>query len=237
MSASRVICFDIGGVLVRICRSWVEACETAGVPVYEPEWLAGREAVAARSLVMQAYQNGAFSTDEYYQRMRGVLSERYTLDEIARIHDAWLLDEYVGVVELVTRLGELPGVTTACLSNTNQRHWDALAPSEGLPRFPAVMALRQRFASHLMRSSKPDAQIFLDFQQQLGADASQILFFDDLEANVLAARSQGWQAETIDPHGDTCQQLQGHLLAHGVDLSTVHDGGGSSDRSRRSGSR
>jgi FMN phosphatase YigB (HAD superfamily) len=186
--------------------------------VHEPEWLTGEAAVTARSAVMQAYQNGEFSTGEYFQRMRGALSERYTLDEIARIHDAWLLDEYAGVVELVTELGELPGVTTACLSNTNERHWDALAPSAGLPRFPAVMALRQRFASHLMRSSKPDAEIFIEFQQQLAAEASEILFFDDLEANVLAARRQGWRAETIDPHGDTCQQLQVHLVAQGLQL-------------------
>lgn len=223
---------------MRICRSWAEACEQAGVPLHEPEWLAGEAAVAARSVVMHAYQNGAFSTDEYYERMRGALSERYTLDEIARIHDAWLLDEYAGVVELVTELGALPGVTTTCLSNTNQRHWDALAPSAGLPRFPAVMALRQRFASHLMRSSKPDAKIFAEFQQQLGSDASEILFFDDLEANVLAARGQGWRAETIDPHGDTCQQLRAHLRVHELELAdTAQDGGGSSDRSRRSGSR
>src|SRR5688572_4091602 len=153
MLAPRVICFDIGGVLVRICRSWSEACESAGVLMQTEAWLASEEAVAARSVVMQAYQNGALSTDEYYQRMQGALGDRYTLDEIARIHDAWLLDEYVGVVELVTQLGELPTVTTACLSNTNQRHWDALAPNQGLTRFPAVMALRQRFASHLMRSS------------------------------------------------------------------------------------
>jgi len=188
--------------------------------VHEPGWLTSEAAVAARSVVMQAYQNGAFGTDEYYQRMRAALSERYTLDEIARIHDAWLLDEYLGVAELVTELGDLPGVTTACLSNTNQRHWDALAPSQGLARFPAVMALRQRFASHLMRSSKPDAQIFLDFQQQLAVDASEILFFDDLEANVLAARRQAWRSEAIDPHGDTCQQMRAQIVAHGLELAT-----------------
>lgn len=216
MSAPSVICFDIGGVLVRICRSWAEACEKAGVPVHAREWLTGEQAVAARSVVMRAYQNGELSTGAYYEGMLGALERHYTLDEIASIHDAWLLDEYSGISELVAELGQLPGITTACLSNTNERHWDVLAPAGGTARFPSVLALGQRFASHLMRASKPEAKIFLDFQRQLGVEPVDILFFDDGEPNVLAARGQGWRAETIDPLGDTCSQLRAHLRAHGV---------------------
>jgi len=219
MSAPRVIVFDIGGVLVRICRTWAEACETAGVPVHSPEWLAGEQAIAARSAVMSAYQNGELSTEAYYHGMLGALERRYTQDEIARIHDAWLLEEYSGVDELVTELTRLSGVTTACLSNTNERHWDVLAPVQGAPRYPSIMALGQRFASHLMRASKPDAKIFLDFQQHIRAEPNEILFFDDLEPNVRAARGQGWRAETIDPLGDTAVQLRAHLRAHGLPLA------------------
>jgi HAD superfamily hydrolase (TIGR01509 family) len=166
--------------------------------------------------VMSAYQNGDLSTDAYYENMLGALERHYTLDEIASIHDAWLLDEYAGVRELVSELVQLPGVMTACLSNTNERHWGVLAPLEGAARFPSVMALGQRFASHLMRASKPDAKIFLDFQREMRADPGDILFFDDGESNVLAARGQGWRAETIDPLGDTCRQLRAHLQAHGM---------------------
>lgn len=219
MLAPKVICFDIGGVLVRICRSWAEACEQAGVAVHAREWLAGERAVAARSLVMGAYQNGDLSTAAYYEAMRGALERHYTLDEIESIHDAWLLEEYAGVRELVSELGALPGVTTACLSNTNERHWNVLAPAQGPARFPSVMALGQRFASHLMRASKPDARIFLDFQRHIGAEPADILFFDDGAPNVLAARGQGWRAETIDPLGDTCRQLRAHLQAHGLRLN------------------
>ena len=219
MLAPRVICFDIGGVLVRICRSWAEACSAAGVPVHSPDWLVSEQAIAARSVVMRAYQNGELSTDRYYEQMQGALEQRYTLREIESIHDAWLLEEYTGVVALVSELSQLPGVTTACLSNTNQRHWDVLAPERGAPRFPSVMGLGRRYASHLMRTSKPEAKIFLDFQREVGAEAADILFFDDGEPNVLAARGQGWRAETIDPLGDTCSQLRAHLQAHGLPLS------------------
>ncbi|HEU5076784.1 MAG TPA: HAD-IA family hydrolase [Polyangiaceae bacterium] len=218
MSAPRVICFDIGGVLVRICRSWAEACEKAGVPVHAPEWFAGEAAIAARSVVVRAYENGELSTDAYYEAMLGALGRHYTLEEITKIHDAWLIDEYVGVVELVSELTQLPGVTTACLSNTNERHWNVLAPIGGGARFPSVMKLGQRFASHLLRASKPEPKIFVEFQRQIDAGPSEILFFDDAESNVLAARSQGWRAETIDPLGDTCRQLRAHLRAHGLAL-------------------
>lgn len=218
MRAPRVICFDIGGVLVRICRSWAEACEMAGVPVHGRDWLMSEQAIAARAVVMRAYQNGELSTEAYYQGMLGALEQRYTLDEIARIHDAWLLEEYAGIRELVAELAGVPGITTACLSNTNERHWDVLAPAGGTARFPVVMALGQRFASHLMRASKPEPRIFADFQRQIGADPADILFFDDGEANVMAARSQGWRAETVDPLGDPCGQLRSHLQHHGVAL-------------------
>lgn len=216
MPAPSVICFDIGGVLVRICRSWVEACEEAGVPVYAREWLTGEQAIAARSLVMRAYQNGELNTDAYYEGMLRALERHYTLDEIASIHDAWLLEEYSGIRELVAELGKLSGVTTACLSNTNERHWNVLAPAGGTARFPSVLALEHRFASHLMGASKPEPKIFLDFQRQIGAEPADILFFDDADANVLAARGQGWRAETIDPLGDTSSQLRAHLQAHGL---------------------
>lgn len=218
MPAPKVVCFDIGGVLVRICRSWAEACEKAGVAVRAREWLAGEHAIAARSEVMRAYQNGELSTAAYYEGMRGALEQHYTLDEIESIHDAWLLEEYVGVSELVQELAALPGVTTACLSNTNERHWDVLVPAQGDARFPSIMALGKRFASHLMRASKPDPRIFLEFQRYVGARPADILFFDDGEPNVLAARSQGWRAETVDPLGDTSSQLRNYLQAHGLSL-------------------
>lgn len=188
------------------------------MPVHDPDELSSPAAIDARRPVMMAYQAGELSTAEYYDGLRRALGGRYSLDEVARVHDAWLLEEYRGVADLVTRLSEMPGVQTACLSNTNERHWEVLAPVRGAGRFPSVTRLGRRFASHLMRVSKPDARIFQDFQAALEVKPDQILFFDDGEPNVEAARRAGWRAETIDPAEQTLEQLQAHLLRYGVDL-------------------
>ena len=44
----------------------------------------------------------------------------------------------------------------------------------------------------------------------------EILFFDDAEENVQAARAVGWRAERIDPAGDTARQIAEALAQHGV---------------------
>jgi putative hydrolase of the HAD superfamily len=43
--------------------------------------------------------------------------------------------------------------------------------------------------------AKPDAAYFAQVAEALGVPAGQILFFDDIEANVGAACEAGWQAE------------------------------------------
>ncbi len=43
-----------------------------------------------------------------------------------------------------------------------------------------------------------------------------MLFFDDAEENVRAARAVGWRAERIDPAGDTARQMTGALAEHDV---------------------
>ncbi len=32
----RLVCFDLGGVVIRICRTWAEGCAAAGLEVRDP---------------------------------------------------------------------------------------------------------------------------------------------------------------------------------------------------------
>ena len=63
---------------------------------------------------------------------------------------------------------------------------------------------------------KPDREIFKVFERTTGFAGSGIVFFDDIEENVLAARDAGWRAEHTDNTGDTAAQLREHLGWHGV---------------------
>ena len=176
--------------------------------------MSSEAALKARRSPVDAYQRGELSTAEYIARMAEATGGRYSADEVLRIHDAWLAEEYPGVFELVDLLNGTKTVTTACLSNTNERHWTALAGRAGA--FPSVLRLRRLFASHLVGVSKPDPGIYQHAERELGVAGHQILFFDDLASNVEAARRAGWLAERVDPEGSTAEQMKRHLEHHGV---------------------
>lgn len=202
---------------MRICRSFGEACERAGLPVRDPEWMHGAPALDERRALIRSYQSGGMGTEQYLRAMADATGGRYSVEEARQIHDAWLVEEYPGVLALVEALNAAPAITTACLSNTNERHWLALAADDSTA-YPSVARLAHRFASHLVRVSKPEPGIYRHAERELGAEASDILFFDDLSANVLAARSLGWRAEVVDPEDSPAEQMARYLERHGIAL-------------------
>ncbi len=214
----RLVCFDLGGVVVRICRTWGEACAAAGLPVHpvldRPGDLTLRRELSAR------HQSGAMESSEFFERLARITGDVYTPGEVALIHDAWLLHEYPGIDAVVDGLLAIPGVETGILSNTNEPHWARLMghtpPSR--PEFRTPARLRHRHASHLLRHAKPAPTIYAEFTRRTGyADRpGEILFFDDLEENIGAARAAGWRAERIDPDADPAAQIRRWLGAYGV---------------------
>jgi len=210
----RSVCFDLGGVIVRICHSFVEAATAAGLPHLEEPSLTEPDAIARRREVILAHQVGAMEFAEYCVAMSNAVGNSYSPEQVRRLHAAWLIEEYPGVLELVTDLRQTPELRVACLSNTNDGHWDQMHDNPGT--FRAFAQLELRLASHLLRLAKPDPAIYQAALAELGCAPGEVLFFDDLPENIAAAREAGWQAERIDPLGDTTAQIRRHLSAHGV---------------------
>ncbi len=210
----RCICFDIGGVLVRICRNWSEGCVAAGLEVRgrtaETDW-AGRRRGVARD-----FSEGRIDIPEFSRRLAAATDNLYSPAEVLKIHNAWLLNEYAGIHAIMDRLLETPNIETGILSNTNDLHWRRTESFDDLSTFPIMGRPRHRIASHIVQLMKPDAAIYRAFEKQSGFASRDILFFDDLEENIVAARAGGWKAEQIDHTGDTAAQITGHLIAHGV---------------------
>lgn len=216
MTTIRLVCFDWGGVILRICRSWAQGCEAAGLPVRGESgasvWGERRRPLA------KAFEIGKLSEAEFFGQMAASMDHLYSSEEIERIHAAWLLGEYAGVDAIVDRLVALPLIETGMLSNTNPHHWARQSPHpEGLlAHFPTAGKLKHRYASHLMGHAKPDATIYEEFARAVGRAPGEILFFDDLPDNIATAKACGWIAEQIDHTGDTAGQIEGHLRRHGV---------------------
>lgn len=206
-SPPAVVCFDLGGVIVRICRSWEEGCARAGLPL---RGLERRDASKGlRSAAVVEYQTGRIHCEEFARRISEAVGGDYSPSEVMAVHRAWVIEEYPGVLEVIDAL-HLAGVATAALSNTNASHWAQIRD------WPALRRIRFPHASHLLGLHKPEPAIYHAFERQIGRQGSEILFFDDLPENVEAARAIGWRAHRIDPLGDTATQIIDAARAHGV---------------------
>lgn len=213
----KVVCFDLGGVVVRIARSWPEACAAAGVEVRSPETFSAPDMQSGRRELSDGYQLGRLDCNAYYRLVSESSGGLYEPHEVEAVHRAWVFEPYPGIDKLIEHLNTIDGLQTACLSNTNHSHWqDLLRTDGGQPAVPAIHLLRTRLVSHELEAVKPDERIYRLAEQRLDARGSEVVFFDDLEENVDGARSFGWIAEQIDHSGDPASQIRSHLERLGV---------------------
>jgi FMN phosphatase YigB (HAD superfamily) len=135
--------------------------------------------------------------------------------DVTRVQEGYLLGKFAGVDALLDDL-HAAGVRTACLSNTNSSHWQMMLDASGPNALP-LDRLTYRFASHLLGCRKPHEQIYRAVERETGAPPQSILFFDDLQENVDAARALGWHAHRIDPEvGEPIAQVRRHLQVERV---------------------
>ena len=206
MKDEPLVCFDLGGVLVRIRRSWEEGLAVAGLGDlrgWSPMHDNGRGLQ-----VIGRYTVGELDAAAFFNAMERASGGVYTAAEFQRIHEAWIIEEYAGAAELVIELQAADRVV-ACLSNTNPAHWSVML------EWPALRALEHRHASHVLGCAKPDPEIYQRFERELGRPG-RIIFFDDLEENIEAARGAGWDAVHVDHAGDPVAEARKALIDRGV---------------------
>lgn len=187
------VCFDLGGVLVRICTDWNLILqgrgEQAQLSIDEPA-------------IFAQFQTGLLDAPTYVKELASYLGveEQHAF----AAHQSILVEPYAGTLELVQDLEEA-GLQTGCLSNTNELHWIEMVSGD---RFPAIARLQFQVASHEVQLSKPDPTIFRHFESVCSRTPEQIMYFDDTETHVRAASELGWHAFQVDPQGDTSWQMR-----------------------------
>lgn len=180
-----VVVFDLGGVLV----------DNAGIEQFLA-WTPrlSKEELWARWLSspsVRAFECGNTSAPEFARALRAEFELEPTPREIELEIESWICGFYSGVEELLTALR--PQVRLACLSNTNQLHWDRM-----LREIDLYALLDHRYLSFRSGLLKPDDDIFTHLTEQLSpwteGASERILFLDDHPRNVDAARSHGIDA-------------------------------------------
>lgn len=178
---TRVVLFDLGGVLV----------ELVGVPTMQ-RWSAEEreEELWRRWLAcpwVRRFERGQCSAEEF---AAGVVAEwalPVSAEEYLASFRVWPRGLLPGARELL--LAIVPGVRRACLSNSNALHWPRKRDEMGLGAL-----LDAHFVSHEIGHVKPDREIFEHVVERLGVEPGEILFLDDNQPNVEGARAVGLEA-------------------------------------------
>jgi HAD superfamily hydrolase (TIGR01509 family) len=211
----KLVCFDLGRVLVRISDGWSDAFARAGLNHLQDvlaSTMRDRPTREALSANVHALEHGAITPDAFCAEAARMFGRSSA--EIAATLDAYIHGAFPGAVELLDDL-RAAHVRTACLSNTNQRHFELMqgwqAPVDRVLERIDVVGV-----SHEMKLRKPAPEIYAALEAQAGVGAAEILFFDDLPDNVAAARARGWNAEEVLSREDPVTEMRAHLSRYRI---------------------
>ncbi|PQA89164.1 HAD family hydrolase [Hyphococcus luteus] len=180
----QTLLFDLGGVVVDYRGPERLAALSKGVMS-----VADAHAAMSASDNLHAFERGEVSPEGFAEK--AVREWRLDLPPAAFIADfeTWPERLYPGAKEAIEALKG--GARLACLSNINIPHW----------RQAEVLGLaglfEHAFLSHEMGSRKPEPAIYEKVLEALNAPAETIVFFDDVPANIAAARAAGLEAHHI----------------------------------------
>ena len=209
-----VVCFDLGRVLVRTCRSWAECFEKAGLDV--PMVLRGEKRGAVQAAIdplIEKNERGEIDQETYYAGVAEHLG--ITRGDMDLVNRSFLQGKFEGANELLAELAGVDGVALACLSNTNIFHWEMVHDAGGLCGL-RMDCFRHKFASHELGVRKPRDEAYRKSQRQMGGCAGRVLFFDDVQENVEAAIRCGWRAERIMSRDNPVAEIRSVLSGYGI---------------------
>ena len=152
-----------------------------------------------------AYDRGALSAQMYWESVARDLEKTIDASTLRGLVDAdtnvWTQPN-VEMMEWATRLNRA-GIKTGILSNIG----DAMEVGV-LGRFPALGEFAHHTFSHRLGIAKPDAAIYRHAVEGLGVPAGEILFIDDREENILAARAAGMVAVQYAGHAQFVAEMR-----------------------------
>ncbi|MCR4439859.1 MAG: HAD family phosphatase [bacterium] len=196
----KTVFFDLGGVVVNVHFD-LAVQRLAKFSPYEPAQI---ERLLLESPETKKYELGLTSTREYASWALQALQLRMEEEQFVRAFS----DIFTPNQEVVRLITQLDGrLQVGAISNTNVAHYEWIAR-----HIEAVAGMRPAVLSFREHLAKPDPAIFTTALARAGCAPAEALFIDDLEPNVLAARSVG-MAAFLYPGRDA---LVGELRALGI---------------------
>ncbi len=195
------VCFDLGKVLIDF--DWqLMLRRAAKKSSLSPEEMA---AALKDHKTFVAYETGAVTSGEFFFYLKGLLRYTGTADELrAGFADIFTpMPEHIALAALLA-----PHYPLGIISNTNEAH---IVHAESAYSFFSLFPVR--IYSHQAQAMKPGREIYEAARTALGGiDPQEMLFIDDLEANILGAVQLGWQTIHLRPEVDLRQALASYEL-------------------------
>jgi putative hydrolase of the HAD superfamily len=174
------VAFDLGGVLVKVdhmrfCRRLAAMAGRMPQEVY---------ATVFQTYLEQDYDTGRISSGEFHRRVQN----HFHLDlPFSLFEQMWteIFDPLEDMEAVVARLSRR--YPLYLLSNTNELHFQYIQEN-----FASLLShFRAFILSYQVGSRKPQPQIYQALIRETGFPPNQILYTDDKEDFVAAARNQG----------------------------------------------
>ncbi len=143
-------------------------------------------------------ETGKISEESFRNGVREYFSQDWDDAWIDEIWNALLVDIPMDRVQLLLRLKEQ--YPLYLLSNTNSIHFKVVDQvfREKLTDTEWSMLFDKVFLSHEMGLRKPSEEIYREVVRQIGGEAQECLFFDDLPENLKGAEKVGMRTFHID---------------------------------------
>ena len=185
MKQFEAILFDLGGVLVELTdlptlHEWTE--NKLNDSELWNSWIS--------SPSVRAFETGRMTTEQFGEEIVKEMQLPVSGDEFIKAFSQWPSGLFPDVPDLIDGLHG--SYTLACLSNSNELHWDRIMEEMAIEEL-----LDHHFASHLIGKIKPDMDAFEHVLDSLVCKASDVLFMDDNEVNVITARKIGMHAHQV----------------------------------------
>lgn len=202
----RTVIFDLGGVLLDIdMNRCIEEFEALGMDA--KNWLTSKGTAteaggtlcegAAASRVMDLYQTGQITTEEFLGEAWKQCRKGTTWQEVVAAWNAWLIRIPVGKLDMLKRL-RADGYKVYMLSNTNEEHWRFM--EERYFPEPVTNYFDGLFMSQVLGMAKPDRRVFERVLEEIGEKAEDCLYVDDTIVNCNAAADVGLHTCKVEPN-------------------------------------
>lgn len=130
------------------------------------------------------YETGRISTEQFFDSVDGVFKGKYTRMQLVNAWNAIIREENSAIIPIVNAVQAK--YQTAILSNTSPTHFQ-----RSLDTTAIIKKFSKRYLSFQIGATKPDPAVYQYVIRDLAVEPSALLFIDDIEENIAAAKECG----------------------------------------------